>query len=274
MAIATMMMMTRGAWRACCRGAIAACLLPAAVAAAPPDKPFSSPVPVPAPVVVELFTSEGCSSCPPADDLLRTLVGGTLTPGIAIIGLSEHVDYWNQLGWQDPYSSSAFAKRQTDYNARVFHLSSVYTPQVVVDGRRAEVGSDRAQVLAAIHDAAAAPKLALTVRARRSADGASLAASVDGSTIAKPATLVVIVTEDGLASDVTRGENSGRHLTHASVARAIAPAGAWSPASPAGQTVRIAWKPAWTASRISVVALLQDRATQRIIGAGVTRLTE
>src|SRR6185436_18810022 len=111
----------------------------------------------PVPVVVELFTSEGCSSCPPADRLLIELMKTQPVKDTLIIGLSEHVDYWNQLGWKDPFSDHLFSQRQSQYAAAA-GTTDIYTPQMVVDGRDSFVGSDRAAAMAAIARAAATPK--------------------------------------------------------------------------------------------------------------------
>src|ERR1700692_1255787 len=102
-------------------------------------------------ILVELFTSEGCSSCPPADALLRELNGKTTSSGQLIVGISEHVTYWNNLGWTDPFSASAYTDRQNSYGSR-FHLDSVYTPQVVVNGEQQVLGSDRNAVLRAVRE--------------------------------------------------------------------------------------------------------------------------
>src|SRR6266851_780391 len=105
------------------------------------------------PVIVELFTSEGCSSCPPADDLLARLQKSQPVPNAEIIALEEHVDYWNELGWADPFSSSRYRERQNDY-ARIFQVDSVYTPQMVVNGQAGFSGSDSEQAYAQIGGAA------------------------------------------------------------------------------------------------------------------------
>jgi hypothetical protein len=125
------------------------------------------------PVLVELFTSEGCSSCPPADALLMELEASRRISGADVIVLSEHVDYWNRLGWADPYSSDRFSQRQEKYEIQLGE-SGTYTPQMVVDGRRGLVGSDRAGALRAIAAAAGQPKAKVTVAVgehRQPADG-------------------------------------------------------------------------------------------------------
>src|SRR5262249_35745900 len=118
----------------------------------------------PATVLVELFTSEGCSSCPPADDILSDLVQHQPIENVTVIGMGEHVDYWNHLGWRDPFSSALFSARQSEYDARVFHSGTIYTPQFVADGRIQAVGGDRMAVRRAIADAARFEKADVSVR--------------------------------------------------------------------------------------------------------------
>jgi hypothetical protein len=161
-----------------------------------------------APVLVELFTSEGCSSCPPADALLQKLDG-------EVIVLSEHVDYWDHQGWRDPNSSHEFTARQERYS-RVLGVE-VYTPQVVVDGREAMVGNQETQVRAALGRAAKRAHIAVKIESAQR-DGANAIVK-----IAAPAKgdVWVGVAAESAKSAVIRGENSGHTLTHVAVLRTL-----------------------------------------------------
>ena len=174
-----------------------------------------------APVLVELFTSEGCSSCPAADALLESLQREQPVGGAEVIPVGLHVDYFNDLGWKDAFSSASFTARQKDYS-QVFGPDSVYTPQIVVDGREAVVGNDRNQVRRAIESAADRPHLPLRVTARVTADRLHITIDLPG---APPNTERIdvfgAITEDDVTSVVKRGENSGRTLHHVAVARKI-----------------------------------------------------
>jgi hypothetical protein len=171
-------------------------------------------------VLVELFTSEGCSSCPPADALLRQIDGKVTESGQLIVGVSEHVTYWNNLGWSDPFSAAAYTERQNSYGAR-FQLDSVYTPQIVVNGEKQVLGSDRNAVLRAVREADRPGQTSVhIVSAAVSGNALAVTYSISGSP-KHNADLFAVIAEDVTSSDVLRGENSGRHLSHVSVARDI-----------------------------------------------------
>ena len=184
----------------------------------------------PAPVVlVELFTSEGCSDCPPADTLLRQIDGKRTPEGQLIVGISEHVTYWDRLGWKDPFSSELFTGRQEEYGQR-FGLDSVYTPQIVVNGREQLVGSDGRSLATAFAMEARRSQINLRLQsAHFLSDHMEFRYSADGMPAGDKVQLFAVVVDDLDQSDVTRGENSGRNLTHAAVARALFPLGTLLP---------------------------------------------
>ena len=176
-------------------------------------------------VLVELFTSEGCSSCPPADEVLRQISGQATAEGQLIVGLSEHVSYWNNLGWKDPYSSDVYTERQQHYSAR-FGLDSVYTPQMVVNGREQFTGGDRRALEAAFATEAKRKQIVLHITsAQVTAKDVTFSYSAAELPGKSSVQLVAVLVDDTDRSNVARGENSGRQLSHAFVARALAPLG-------------------------------------------------
>jgi hypothetical protein len=177
-------------------------------------------MPAGTPVLVELFTSEGCSSCPPADRLLARLAADQPVPGALVVPLSLHVDYWNHIGWKDPFSSLRYTERQGSYAARFGNPGRVYTPQMVVDGRTELVGSDEDAARRAIGESARGPRA--LVRAVPNAAGA---ARVTVAGAPGGADVFFAVIEDGLVSEVTRGENAGRRLAHTAIVRNLLAAG-------------------------------------------------
>jgi hypothetical protein len=174
------------------------------------------------PVLVELFTSEGCSSCPPADALLERLDHNQPVSGAQVIVLSEHVDYWNRLGWTDPYSSAFYSRRQENYGRR-FQLDSSYTPQMVVDGTSQFIGNDSSQAIAIITAACADQKVPVHLTSvRREAGKWTLRVEIDPvPAAAKGAEIVAALADESAKSQVARGENSGRELHHIAVVRSM-----------------------------------------------------
>jgi len=164
------------------------------------------------PILVELFTSEGCSSCPPADALLVELAGRS-----DVLALSFHVDYWDRLGWKDPFSSPAATQRQQRY-ADLLGLATVYTPQIVVDGKWQAVGSSRAEVRRAM-DSAQRTRDQVPISLEIHHGRAKIDIGPGGD--AAPAAVLLIGFDRRHVSAVARGENSGRTLAHADVVRSI-----------------------------------------------------
>src|SRR5579862_7185709 len=177
------------------------------------------------PVLVELFTSESCSSCPPADALLQKLDRSQPVPGADLVVLSEHVDYWDDIGWKDPFSSREFSIRQSDYALR-FRLDSPYTPQMVVDGNAELVGSDETRAIRAIEGAAKVAKLAVNVSSLHLEGAHSLALHIQVGPPTSPARptsglVFVALADESDQSHVRGGENDGRSLTHVAVVRVL-----------------------------------------------------
>lgn len=171
-------------------------------------------------VVVELFTSQGCSSCPAADAVLSKIIDQANAEDIPVFGLSFHVDYWNRLGWKDPYSQRAFTQRQYEY-ARKMKSSSVYTPQMIINGKVEFVGSRERlafdNVKAALKEA---QKLELSIQ-KISVSNNKLSVSYTSKAENEQLILNMAIVERGLNDNVTRGENRGRLLKHDNVVRAF-----------------------------------------------------
>ncbi|HXO25856.1 MAG TPA: DUF1223 domain-containing protein, partial [Thermoanaerobaculia bacterium] len=234
-------------------------------------------------VVVELFTSQGCSSCPPADRLLSRLRRDPRLAG-AVIPLAFHVDYWNHLGWSDPFSSSLWSQRQADY-AQAFRSNRVYTPQLVVNGRSECVGSEETEVMRRIGEAlAAGPAGEVGLAGPEAAGGgdarltvtARLLRSVPGSGV----DVWVALTESGLTTAVGAGENAAATLHDDQVVRrlvkafslpstaAAGPAGANGTAGEARSSeVTLPIDSRWNRAALDVVAFMQDPQSLAIYGA-------
>ena len=221
----------------------------------------ANPSPTPAnpndgPVVLELFTSQGCSSCPPADRAVAKMVRDGHVDCRPVVPLSFHVDYWNDLGWADPFSLPAWTERQRQY-AHALGDNRVYTPELVVAGANGFVGSNKDWIRAAIREAPHVPKLATT--ATWAADHVDITATAPAD-----ADVLVAVYEGSKSTKVMRGENSGETLGNAHVVRRLERVAA------AGQrgTVTLKLDPRW--SNVGAIAFAQ-RADKRIVASGVVR---
>jgi hypothetical protein len=229
----------------------------------------SSPDTTSTPVLVELFTSEGCSSCPPADALLRRLGRTQPVHGADVIVLEEHVDYWDRLGWKDPFSSEEVTARQSEYG-EAFGGRQVYTPQMVVDGHAEFVGSSEGEALRVIRTAVGTPKPAVHLTWT---DGGKLGIQIEPLTDAThgdPSQVYLAVIENMLHSDVKRGENAGRALEHDGVVRQLTAVGKVdSDSTGFSSMVAVATAHEWNRANLRVVVFVQERRSRRILAVSM-----
>jgi hypothetical protein len=201
----------------------------------------------PKPVLVELFTSEGCSSCPRADEALADLFAQQPISGVRVVPLAMHVTYWNDLGWADPFSDEAFTARQQGYG-------DAYTPQMVVGGTHAFVGS-RGDALKALAEVRPGLSLSLKVAVERDALRVAVTDAPEGD-------VFIALTESGLSSKVTRGENAGRTLRLAPLARKLV----------RGKDATLALDPSWKRENLEVVAFVQEKGQGRVLSVATRKV--
>lgn len=223
-----------------------------------------------APILLELFTSEGCSSCPPADRLLQKLDREQPVNGADVIVLSEHVDYWNHDGWVDPFSSPVFSKRQRDYATLLG--SEVYTPQLVIDGRNQVVGNDKSSVEHAIRDAEGRPKIPVNVTGKREADQIAVHVDIGPLEGSKTAGVYLVLASDQARSHVEHGENAGRDLEHVAVVRSVVKIATVSTGSGLQKDVRVALPRSVMTGNLRVAVFVQEEGPRRVLGVGEVRL--
>ena len=217
------------------------------------------------PVLVELFTSEGCSSCPPADVLLESLDHAQPVAGAEIIVLSEHVDYWNQIGWTDPFSSPRFSQRQQAY-ARRFGLDGGYTPQMVVDGSTEFVGSDGRRAVSDI--AEASRKTKATVRITPAGSPSRVRVEVEGAANGE---VFVAVALNEAVSQVVRGENKGRQLRHVAVVRSLTQIGKVNGDAGFSKEIDLPADKQADPHNYRIAVFVQERGQGRVVGAALFR---
>lgn len=231
------------------------------------------------PVIVELFTSEGCSSCPPADRLLDRLDRAQPLSGVRVLALEEHVDYWNNLGWKDPFSSAQYRVRQNDYAAHLFFTDNIYTPQMIVNGQAGFSGGDAGRAQQEIARAAQSQVTLVDLKTAPNAADPSLIDLTVQLANSKPgkvrnSNVFLAVTESGLATSVSAGENSGRQLKHAPVVRSFGVIGKFDArgANPGTITNTLRLPREWKRENLRVVVFVQERDSYKITGAGAIDL--
>jgi hypothetical protein len=226
------------------------------------------------PILVELFTSEGCSSCPPADALLQKMDASQPVAGAQLIVLSEHVDYWDHDGWKDPNSSAALTDRQAAY-VRALGLKTPYTPQIIVDGISEMRANDPRQMEKVLNEAAVAPTI--PVRIGEVSVGAGnpsvLRAHIEaeGESDKHNADVYVAVALDRVESQVLHGENGGRHLIHVAVVQRLTKIGKLPRGKSFAETVQLKLKPGTDPKNVRVVAFVQEPGPGRLLGAAVRK---
>lgn len=222
------------------------------------------------PLLVELFTSEGCSSCPPADAYLQKLDQQPVA-GAEMIVLSEHVDYWNHIGWKDPYSARFYSDRQSAY-ARRFDLEGPYTPEMVVDGTSEFVGSDPELARKAFDRELGVKKIPVRLSAISAAAGNTLQAHVETGAATADADVLVATALNHAESQVLHGENGGRTLTHTAVVRSMTKIGTVTRGQSFAKDVQIKLDPGIAADSLRVIAFMQQPHQGKVLGAAVERV--
>ena len=234
-------------------------------AAANPSAPDAHPV------LVELFTSEGCSSCPPADEMIQKLDQFQPIPGAQLIVLSEHVTYWDHDGWKDPNSSSALTDRQAAYESALKEQSS-YTPQIIVDGtEQIRINYPQQQMTDIFEKAAAAPKVSVRIGdvAVDAANPSLLRAHIETDVNSEKhgGDVYVAVALDHVESQVLKGENGGKHLVHVAVVQQIAKVGKLPKGKSFSQDVQLRLAPGTDPKKLRLVAFVQESGPGNVIGA-------
>lgn len=228
---------------------------------------------VPSPVLVELFTAEGCSSCPPADAFLMQLDAVQPIPGANLIVLSEHMDYWNN-SWPDPFASAQLTARQGAY-VRALKMRSPYTPQVIVDGAMEMRFSDREEIEHIFRSAAASIKIPVSVASIRVESGAPANLSgrieVDGNAEQRRADVYLAIALDRIETKVLRGENRGKNLAHVAVVEYLSKVGVLNPGQKFSQEFRVPLERELASNNARVIVFVQESGNGKIVGAMLQR---
>jgi hypothetical protein len=229
----------------------------------------------PAPVLIELFTSEGCSSCPPADKLLAQMDSYQRADLGQLIVLSEHVDYWDHDGWEDPFSDPSLTDRQNGY-ARMLGLSTVYTPQLVVDGTSELKLGEQGQVSQTLLKASSVPKISISIGPIRvdSGDPAEIHAEIDadGSAEVQSSDVFLAVALNRAETHVLHGENAGRVLTHVAVVQQLIRLGKLEKRSKFSKEFQVKLKPGTDPNNVRLIAFAQSPGSGKVVGVALRKM--
>ena len=231
----------------------------------------SQPEPKQTPVLLELFTSEGCSSCPPADEFLARLDREQPVPGVEIIGLEEHVDYWNHDGWVDPYSSPEWTSRQLQYVQRLKE-NTAYTPQLVIDGERSVIGAREREILQGVQESARRESVAVAARMNGPPTAGALKVEIRVEKIGDLENDVpeiwLAIAEKHLGSHVSAGENAGRQLRHSAVLRSLKKVGTVNAKTDLryNGTAEAKVSGDWKVDNLEAIVIVQEKKSRRVVG--------
>jgi hypothetical protein len=222
---------------------------------------------VPTPILVELFTSEGCSSCPPADALLQKLDAFQPVPGARLIVLSEHVDYWDQEGWKDQYSSHELTDRQKSYVSEL-GLSTAYTPQIILDGTAELHANDPQQLQSGFEKALKDAKIPTSLDSVNF-DGSQVRGhlQVDAGSENHNADIYIAVALNHAETQVLRGENQGQRLTHVAVVQEMVKVGKVQKKGSFSQDFQVKLKPGTKPGEVRIIAFVQEPGSGKVVGA-------
>lgn len=229
--------------------------------------------PTSSPVLIELFTSEGCSSCPPAEQALQHMDANQPIPGVQLIVLSEHITYFNHEGWTDPYSSQQLTDRQYAY-AQGLGLKDVFTPQMLVDGTQELWDKNSQQAEEVVRQAAAAPSLPVQIESVNLDPKASILRAhiaVNGTSARHNEDIYAAVALDHATSNVLRGENRGKNLDHVAVVEALAKVGKLKKGNSFNGDVAIKLNPKFPAENLRLVVFVQESGVGKIDGAALRK---
>ncbi len=233
-------------------------------AAAPPDAAKT-------PVLMELFTSEGCSSCPPVDTWVEQLDRAQPLSGAELIVLSEHVDYWDHDGWLDPYSSAQLTGRQQGY-AHILGLSDVYTPQIILDGNEEVNPGDGQKAKQLLEKAAAVPMIAMRIDgAQFDKGGLTVHVVADGAAEKHGGDVFLAVAIDKAVTDVLAGENNGKKLTNIAVVKQLVKIGKMQKGKPFDLSFYLKLWPDADPANMRVIAFVQESGQGKVLGAAMTK---
>ena len=228
------------------------------------------------PVLVELFTSEGCSSCPPIDALVQRIDASQPLPNVQLIVLSEHVDYWDHDGWKDPYSSSSFTERQEQY-VRALKLDEPYTPQIIINGNEVVRSYSSPKITEAFQSAGTTPTIPVRIGSLRIENSnqplVRARIEVDGGSAPRNADVYLAIALDHAESQVSAGENNGKRLAHVAVVEYLKKVGKLDAGKPFAQDCQARLKKTVSGTDLRIVAFVQEPGPGKVLGTALRKLS-